>query len=552
MKKLLLSFLFLFCTTSLAQEYLAIIDNLTHAEDFFCIDRVGDRYLIIAGQQELASLRKRQCTIKIFDENPRSNIYYLLFPKNVPTSKITAISTILETFYIPSDIEIYRTSMLVRVTEKNREHLFNLDVDLNLIEFDKMNCTPQVPPKRGYQNSKAVYNPLIQELVDLVSEDTLRYFVRYLTDSIATRSARQPGNADESVPWIASKFREYGCDSVFIQDVPGYQYAPNPVGIRLGKTFPSYSRYFVIGGHCDAVPHEEVNKGADDNATGIAAAIEAARVMSNYNFKYTIVYMGFDAEELGFLGATEFAEQAEARGDTILGTLTHDMLGRTSGSSDYLRIVYRSNLTGGSEMGNLYDQAADTYTNLKYNLSPNTSGSEWSDQAAFWINGYNAICCIESAYGSNSVNHTIDDTLDAPNGLNDTEFLMECAKASIATLAMDTLGGWTGASIIEQNTDIKVSTDINPDKSSLKVVMQGNHVLIIVSPDTPGPVDICIYNACGRQIKKIPVKNSGAQSTVVVWDSYKNTGNRIAKGIYFVQLIKEGKGSATRKFFYAP
>ncbi len=553
MKKLLLSFLFLFYTSSFALEYLAIVDNLTQAEDFYCIDRMGDKYLIIANQQELASLKKRQYTCKVFDENPRNNIYYLLFPKNVPTPEITALSTILETFYIPSDIEIYRISMLVRVTEQNRKHLFNLDVDLNLIEFDKMNCTPPIPPRTGYQNSRAAFNPLIQELVDLVSEDTLRSFVRYLSDSISTRSAKKKGNAEESVPWIANKFREYGCDSVYIQAVPDYEYAPNPVGIRLGKTYPSYSRYFVMGGHCDAVPHEDVNKGADDNATGISAAIEAARVMSNYNFNYTIVYMGFNAEEVGLLGSAEFAAQAEERGDTILGTLTHDMLGRTTSDRDYLRIVYRSNITGGSEMGNLYDQAAKTYTNLKYDLSPNTSGSEWSDQAPFWKEGYNAICCIESAYGTNEVNHTIDDTLDAPDGLNDTEFLTECTKASVATLAMDTLGGWTGASLIEPNTNNKISSDINQNKSSLSVVMQGTHVLIKVAGlDSQDPVDICIYNACGKQIKTIPVNNRDAQSTVVVWDSNKSTGNRIAKGVYFVQLLKEGKGSVTRKFFYMP
>ncbi len=549
MKKLFVSFLFLICTNSVAQEYLAIINNLTHPEDFFCIDRVGDSYLVIARQKELATLRKRQYTCKIFDENPRDNIYYLLYPKNVQTSEISAVSTILETFYIPSDIEIYRTSMLVRVTEENREHLFNIDVDLNLIEFNKMNCTPPVPPKTGYQNSKAVYNPLIQELADLVSEDSLRYFVRYLSDSIKTRSARKKHNAEVSVPWITNKFREYGCDSVFIQEVTDNQYAPNPVGIRLGKTYPSYTNYFVIGGHCDAVPHEDVNKGADDNATGIAATIEAARVMRNYNFKYTIVYMGFDGEEIGFVGSSEFADQAKARGDTIIGTLTHDMLGRTSSGADHLRIVYRSNLTGGPEMANLYDEAAKTYTNLNFTLNPNTSGSEWSDQAPFWRNGYNAFCCIESAYSSNTVNHTIDDILDAPNGLNDTKFLTESAKASIATLAMDTLGGWTGASLIDKVTKNTVSSDITMYKSSLKVVMQGNHVLITISGlETQDPVDICIYNACGKQIKVIPVKNNNTQSTAVVWEN----NNSIAIGIYFMRLMKQGKSFVTGKLFYMP
>ncbi len=551
MKKLFLLCLFLISTTIFAQEYLAIVDNLGNAEDYYVIDRPEGKYLIIAKEQEIALLKKRHSNCKVYDKNPRNNIYYLLFPKKVPTAKITTVATILETFYNPSDIETYRTSMLVRVTEANRENLFNLNVDLNIIEFDKMYCKPPVSPKPGYQNATAVYNPLIQELVDAVSEDTLRYFVRYLSDSCKTRSARQRNNAEETVPWIASKFREYGCDSVFIQDVPSYEYAPNPIGIRLGKMYPSYTRYFVMGGHCDAVPHEAVNKGADDNATGIAAAMEAARVMRNYNFKYTIVYMGFDGEEIGFVGASEFVKQAEARGDTILGTLTHDMLGRTSGSADYIRIVHRTNLPGGSEMAKIYEEAAETYTEVKFRMYPNTSGSEWSDQAAFWREGYNAICCIESAYGSNSVNHTIDDILDAPNGLNDTKFLTDCAKASIATLAMDTLAGWTGASIMEQSNLI-TSTDMLSNNNSLKIGQKGNHIIITVSGlSTQDQATVCIYNACGKQIKTIPIANTSAKSTAFVWESNKSTGNSFAKGIYFVQLVKNGKGSVTKKLFYA-
>jgi hypothetical protein len=225
------------------------------------------------------------------------------------------------------------------------------------------------------------------------------------------------------------------------------------------------------------------------------------------------------------------------------------MLGRTTSSANYLRIVYRSNITGGSEMAEIYDEAATTYTELNYRMYPNTSGSEWSDQASFWRNGYNAFCCIESAYGSNSVNHTINDTLDAPNGLNDTKYLTDCAKASIACLAMDTLAGWTGASIMEQ-VNIQTSSDIHPHKSTLKLAMQGTNVLITVS-DLQGSADIIIYNASGQQIKTIPVKNTGVKSTTIVWESNENAGNSIAQGVYFVQLKEKWKGSVTKKLFYA-
>jgi len=547
MKKILLSLLLLSCTNTFAQEFLVIIDDLVDRKDFFVIQQVGERYIAVVNQSELALLKNRQYTCKTLDENPRNNTYYLLFPKKTPLSKISSVSTILETFYEPSDIEIYRHSMLVRVSERNKDLLFNLDVDLNLIEMEKMHCGPYVPPDPGYLNAQASYNPLIQQLVNSVSEDTLRYFVKYLSSTLKSRSAKIKSNADVSVPWIAKKFREYGCDSVFIQTVPGYPYAPNPIGIRLGEKYPSYKKYFVMGGHCDAVPHEEVNHGADDNATGIAAAIEAARVMRKYNFKYTIVYMGFDGEEIGFVGSAEFAKQAKARGDTILGTLTHDMLGRTAPNADYLRIVYRSNITGGSQFAKIYDQAAKTYTALKYKLSPNTSGSEWSDQAPFWQNGYNAICCIESAYGSNSVNHTIYDTLDAPNGLNDTKFLTECARASIAALAMDTLGGWTSASIMNENIDISLLPKNVSDNGIITMGMQGGKVLISVSGlNIHDHAYICIYDACGRQITTMPLKPD-AKSTNVAWE---NRGNAVSSGLYFVQLFNNGKSVIAKKLVY--
>ncbi|MFQ5551436.1 MAG: M28 family metallopeptidase, partial [Gemmatimonadales bacterium] len=71
--------------------------------------------------------------------------------------------------------------------------------------------------------------------------------------------------------------------------------------------------------------------GANDNASGMAGTIEAARVLSRYRFNGTIVYAGLSGEEQGLYGGRTVARVAQEEGWSIIGVLNNDMIGNVSG-----------------------------------------------------------------------------------------------------------------------------------------------------------------------------------------------------------------------------
>ena len=71
--------------------------------------------------------------------------------------------------------------------------------------------------------------------------------------------------------------------------------------------------------------------GANDNATGMAAAIEAARLLSKYSFENSIIYVGLSGEEQGLYGGKGLAQYALDNKWEIIGILNNDMIGNTDG-----------------------------------------------------------------------------------------------------------------------------------------------------------------------------------------------------------------------------
>ena len=82
---------------------------------------------------------------------------------------------------------------------------------------------------------------------------------------------------------------------------------------------------YIVCAHYDAV---EKSPGADDNASGVAALMEIATILSKYNFSSTIKFIGFDLEEAGSAGARVYiAERASREPDRLMGVVNFDMIG---------------------------------------------------------------------------------------------------------------------------------------------------------------------------------------------------------------------------------
>ncbi len=147
--------------------------------------------------------------------------------------------------------------------------------------------------------------------------------------------------------WIKMEFERIsaacnGCLEVRFQAdfVEGEERVPertevvNVLAIQRGTSEPN--RYVIMSGDIDSRISDPMNftddsPGANDNASGMAGALEAARVLSKYQFPATIVYVGLSGEEQGLFGGKIMAAAAKQEGWHIEAVLNNDMIGNSRG-----------------------------------------------------------------------------------------------------------------------------------------------------------------------------------------------------------------------------
>jgi len=131
--------------------------------------------------------------------------------------------------------------------------------------------------------------PLVQQIINATSQDSLVYFVRELSGDVQTtvggstvtilsRNKFQPGNTTAQ-NYIQQKLNSYGLTTTIHSFSAS---GKNVIGTQLGTEFPNQK--FIICAHYDDMPSGTIAPGADDNASGTAAVIEAARVLSQHSF----------------------------------------------------------------------------------------------------------------------------------------------------------------------------------------------------------------------------------------------------------------------------
>ena len=108
----------------------------------------------------------------------------------------------------------------------------------------------------------------------------------------------------------------------------------NVVAIQRGTQYPN--RFIIMSGDIDSRVSDPNNfssdsPGANDNASGMAGTMEAARVLSRYRFEGSIMYVGLSGEEQGLFGGKGLAEHAKKEGWEITGILNNDMIGNITG-----------------------------------------------------------------------------------------------------------------------------------------------------------------------------------------------------------------------------
>jgi Zn-dependent M28 family amino/carboxypeptidase len=207
----------------------------------------------------------------------------------------------------------------------------------------KLSSAKKTPPEK--------LNPQIQKIVSEISPKNIETIIRKLV-SFGTRHSLSDTQSETrgigaARRWIKAEMERYSKDAGGRLQVEFDQFTQQPVAripkptelVNVVATLPgkqaeSKDRIYVVSGHYDScVCNQDMldgvsdAPGANDDASGTAAVMEMARVMSKYEFDATLVFMTVAAEEQGLLGAGHWAEMAKQKSLNIAGMITNDIIG---------------------------------------------------------------------------------------------------------------------------------------------------------------------------------------------------------------------------------
>jgi peptidase M28-like protein/PDZ domain-containing protein len=162
--------------------------------------------------------------------------------------------------------------------------------------------------------------------------------------------------------------------------LPGYDPALRGQTIVVGAHIDHLGR--STAGALDPEARDAIRNGADDNASGTAAVMELARLLSARPTRRSVLFVNFSGEELGLLGSQYFVDHAPLPIDSIVAMLNFDMVGRMRGDS---LIVY--GIASARELPALLDSANDVAGARRLSVRGIGDGFGPSDQSSFFARG---------------------------------------------------------------------------------------------------------------------------------------------------------------------
>lgn len=259
--------------------------------------------------------------------------------------------------------------------------------------------------------------------------------------------------------FMVSSFQDMGYDTwldpfTFTYPPPDriytYSNCNNVVAIKWGS---GGTNVIIVGGHYDSVDSGHISTvtmcpGADDNASGTAALLEAAKAIKDYVFRDTIVIIAFDAEEKDYQGSTHFvanhiAELASETNKTIflkssikamvnLDTIAYD-------DTNTPRYVVIGTVSNRNPVSYALEGAITNYTSL---IPRHSSEYNQSDHKIFHEAGIDSVHLIEYDFRNywedpnmteNPYNHSDEDSIDSPNYIS-YEYATEVTKCVVGAL----------------------------------------------------------------------------------------------------------------------
>lgn len=367
-------------------------------------------------------------------------------------------------------------------------------------------------PRQTAQTPKTVIpavdtNQLVYEIVDLVDTAKIMATIRRL-EAFKTRKA-MTDSAYAASEWIGQQFEDMGYQIEYQNfNIYGSPSSPNVIATKTGTAYPD--KYVVIGGHYDSYTYFGNAPGADDNASGTAGVIEAARILADYPTECSIIFCAFSGEEYGLFGSEAFVARCKQQEMNILGYFNLDMIGyRHPGDDIHTDMIYP---LSAKPLADYYKEIAAIFVPELGVFDGFLTGGD-SDHTSFNNHGYMGIFPFEDDQNYSPYIHSAQDVTGL--SVNSAEMAGMLTQASLA--GVSSMGGvFTYASAGEADGSTSLRLIPNPATDKVR----------IVAPGMKSDIHVQVVAPDGRTV--IATRLQGADKVLSV--------AHLSRGIYIVRL----------------
>jgi hypothetical protein len=386
----------------------------------------------LADESQRGVLAQLGYPLSILDATPQGASYYLLYGLPDELSRAEEV--------VPP-LVVEGRQAVVRATAEQVRQLDELGIRSMLLVPRTIVLSPQRAER--LLPTSITPSPVVQGMIDQVTSDTLYDYVGKLTGeqsviiggelyTILTRFTPTAQPMQKATRLVYEHLQALGLPVGYHYYIlPGWNLEKrNVIAEQTGEGQPG--RIFLLTAHLDSTSSDPFNlaPGADDNASGSAAVMAIADILSQYHFDCTLRYALFTGEEQGLRGSIAYANYIRSQGEDLQGVLNLDMVGyNTPGTETTIELHTRAG-NAGSAIATLFSDSIDAYNiNLTPQILPD--GLSFSDHSPFWDRGYPAILAIEDWQDHTPDYHRTTDRLNTLHMSYYTRFV----KAALATFA---------------------------------------------------------------------------------------------------------------------
>jgi len=387
--------------------------------DFQVLDDLGDVLVARPATTDTVRIEKLGIPSQVISV-PAVGELYVASLKRMGLDELATVSTVL---YTVSDIAII--SATPEAADALRHPVPHVGLENGLRPLSLERIAPMRPFKApaDWQAGARAADPLITAMVAQVNATNLQNIVQDLQDM----GERKAHTAEI---YLVNAFNAIGGLTVTTHNFSS-TYSENVIAEFPGVVDPDV--LYIVGAHYDSTSYVGLAPGADDNASGTATVLELARILSQYQFKYTIRFCLFSAEEMGLIGSDAYCDYLVNQGADVQAFINQDMnCYRRSGDPQDVDIM--TNYTS-SSLNSFCTSMYSTYVPSLGVGSGSLSGGT-SDHQSFTQHGYPSCWPFEDATYYSPYIHTANDIIGtSANDFVLSKMISQGVLAFLATLA---------------------------------------------------------------------------------------------------------------------